>query len=139
MDKIYYKVVVSKNGKLYSCLYNFKTDNKINTKNLIVEYKINEWAKPNIEQTSLMCFDSLQNANIFITNTGVNGIIYKCKIKDKQDTYPFLHDSPRHKDFLYEFYFNMLNVQQKIYSLPAFIIPEGTIFAKQIMLLERVL
>lgn len=139
MSKIYYKVVVKYDGKYFSCLYNMKTDSYINTSNLIVEYKPNEWVKPNIKETSLMCFDSLYDAKHFVRECCSFGRIFTCKIKKPHKNYKLFNYSVRNYRF-FEIFLELLKkkkLKKKINSDIDFI-PNGTTFCKELMLLEEV-
>jgi len=54
--------------------------------NLPVEYKINEWIYPNVPETKLMVFDTLQHANKWIDQDDVDVLrrynkIFECEVK----------------------------------------------------------
>lgn len=142
MSKIYYKVVFydRKDNRYFSCIHILKNDSRININNLIVEYKINEWVKPNIKETSLMCFDDLESAKAFIDYANIySGIIFTCKIKQPHKKYKLFESAVRRFNFL-DLFTKLLNQKKKKKKIEGNIgsAPPGTTFCKELMLLEEV-
>ena len=142
MSKIYYKVVFCdrKYNRYFSCMRVLKNDSRINFSNLIVEYKINEWVKPNIKETSLMCFDDLESAKDFIDKADIHSaIIFTCKIKQPHKKYKLFASSVRDFNFLNTFT-KLLSQKKKKKKIEGNIefAPPGTTFCKELMLLEEV-
>ena len=100
---------------------------------LMVKYAINEWVKPNKEEMPLMIFKSVHEAQTFIyNNLSVNShlYIYKCKyIKSKKRWGWCLGFT---EDVLVK------RKQKKKISHLLGKLPDGTILADAVMLLEEV-
>lgn len=143
-----YKIVRRENDKLYSCSGN----PFIVTMNKRVEYEKDLWVGPRraYSNTYLFAFKSDENAERFVSSEfsycedrlGVE--LWKCEMKD------VIEDIPKHRilgfrcnEFWEEMNKNIIdpNTGKRFYSekLQCLqVMPEGTIFVKQIKLLELI-
>lgn len=142
-SKIYYKVVTH---DLQSAIINPYLERHIShykynaTKDFCVQYKINEWVKPEKPGTKLMVFSNLDDAKEFALFQGIHLLIYKCSVRNPTK-HGFITDLDK-LGYIYPTLIKRIKQKKKITDLyqecEKNSIPEGTVFCSAVKLLEEV-
>lgn len=123
---MYYKVV---SKDLSSCCLNFAFPREYR-----VQYKINEWVKPSISNTRMFLFKDLTSAENFVdTQYTIGSVrIFSCKAKNVSKVKLLSYPTDIREFWQYKF------KHKKLPSRIIIDVPNGTLSASEIMLLEEV-
>jgi len=141
MTKKYYKICYLSGNTLMSYadgkLYNID-------KNLPITYKLDQWNYPNFKDTKLMVFDSLENAQNWLSQDSVfpnrNNKIFECEVKNPTKRSIFLR-------IVFADYTCInktlkmcitLKNKKKKYSQLCYQPPKGTVFVSALKLIKEV-
>lgn len=135
MNEKYYKVVLKKNHKLYSCF--------IKNKEMTIRYKTKDWVLPKILRTPIFVFSDFHAAEYYLSNLSPDNfrdqetfVIYECNIEsyhlDPCRIISLLEGNERETQISL-FWKNPFN-----YSFPVMQSPLGTTLAKKIKLRKKI-
>lgn len=148
MPKTYYKVVRNcPESHILTSVWvsNFPFSLVINDKPLTVEYKLGQFVSPNVPYTKLMIFDTLENAENFKGNFFHYGNveIYSVYAKGVSKTGLFIEVTSSNIITLKEEIGNLIksrkNKKKYINKEPFGIPPKGTLFAKEVKLINKII
>ena len=128
--KIYYKVVT----------LNLKSAFVSSVPELSVQYKINKWVYPNVNNSCLMVFDNLNNARLFRERLNIGLVIYQCEIvKTRKRKPPFCMVGYPYIYFNLQYMLRLKRMHKRCEIWPIDNIPpKNTIFCDSVKLLRKV-